>query len=353
MGYAAKPETCRLFPFNRFAFLGDTLIVAPHSELCPLELSDRQDAMESDHEALVEAMALHGIAGRVQEVGSLNGRSPAETISVERDIRTLADGWNSRRSFLDFVSDVEALERERGVRRVGAGDAPCSASLWRHIADLLLVKDECLRDPGLVRLCIAVTMPLRVELLVAPVNDQRHTGRASHSGATAPLLALYAIVSLAKDAGMDTVTYQTVTTLFRRYRPLIDLLSLADMEVDITSDRKIPLTSADGDRHSTWYLRAVQAIIARRKAGGERALGSVITGLLSSERTERMEQLLLLARRLQGLLSPHPSPPASLSARRVRAGLQRWVIRHCDADLLSVHLAGGQRKRDRPFTVGA
>lgn len=38
-GYQAKPETCRLFPFNHFRRVGDFLIILPHVSLCPLKVS--------------------------------------------------------------------------------------------------------------------------------------------------------------------------------------------------------------------------------------------------------------------------------------------------------------------------
>jgi Fe-S-cluster containining protein len=61
-GFAAKPETCRLFPFNVIRSAAGHVIVSPHLSLCPLSVTSAGVRSQlSDHELLLAEMNRAGI----------------------------------------------------------------------------------------------------------------------------------------------------------------------------------------------------------------------------------------------------------------------------------------------------
>src|SRR6185295_5858189 len=85
-GYSAKPETCRLFPFNDFRRFGSYLAVMPHSGLCPLCLAQGDAAAPlSDHGLLFRQMGLSSFKVPVATVDH-QGLRPDQIVSVERAI---------------------------------------------------------------------------------------------------------------------------------------------------------------------------------------------------------------------------------------------------------------------------
>lgn len=78
-GYDAKPETCRLFPFNVLRRVANYVVVTPHSSLCPLEISSLgAERPESTHQELLKAMASQG-AGVALWLESQRERPPTRS----------------------------------------------------------------------------------------------------------------------------------------------------------------------------------------------------------------------------------------------------------------------------------
>lgn len=103
-GYTAKPETCRLFPFNRMRQLGGFLVVSPHAQLCPLDVVDAgQTHSASFHEGLWSEMSRTGIASPIARVRSTDGREPSEVIGLERGVLSLAAAHFEIGNYLEFL----------------------------------------------------------------------------------------------------------------------------------------------------------------------------------------------------------------------------------------------------------
>jgi len=101
-GYDAKPETCRLFPFNNLRRLGNHLIVAPHPSLCPLGVvaGDTRSPC-SEYEELFDAMASQEIHGHVPRC-SAEGH-PESVIADEREIVELSEQHLDCGDYVSFV----------------------------------------------------------------------------------------------------------------------------------------------------------------------------------------------------------------------------------------------------------
>lgn len=90
-GHRFKPETCRLFPFNRLRRLGAFLVVAPHLSLCPLQVTPPGvRSRTSSHDTLLEALADQGVATKIPDGVAPNGHLD-HTVMVEREIVELSE----------------------------------------------------------------------------------------------------------------------------------------------------------------------------------------------------------------------------------------------------------------------
>lgn len=73
-GHDAKPETCRLFPFNNLRLFGHFLVVAPHTTICPLEITPAAETShESRYATLLSEMASQGIDANIPVMSPPDG----------------------------------------------------------------------------------------------------------------------------------------------------------------------------------------------------------------------------------------------------------------------------------------
>jgi hypothetical protein len=96
LGRASKPNVCRLFPFNHFARVGQTIIVHPHF-LCPLrlQLPARPGEVEGTHATLENVIRETGILSpeyikyQIKVLELHPSRDPKSVIAEEEKFRDL------------------------------------------------------------------------------------------------------------------------------------------------------------------------------------------------------------------------------------------------------------------------
>lgn len=349
-GFDAKPETCRLFPFNNFMRFGEYVVVLPHAGLCPLAVVSRgQTATTSTHSGLFAAMAASGVSAPMPR----SRRRPTEaarTIHLERRIvRLLSDRVPS--SYEDFAAAQLTLTRGEMSRRT-QGDAPtdefeaAKATVSRYLHTLfgVLGRVPCAEDstnPALVSTLLACTPIFRARLLFGeakgpsyPVADPELVPRA--------MLALHTIAAFALESGMREITYQTLDRLFKAFAPLLVLLAYLDSPVQLRPQANIKL-AFPGDRAScVRYLKILVALVPASRANRVN-LGDVLCSNLDFDVVDRICFLKDLARQLvpdiESVNAPHSRMPLLATA-------QRWVLRHGSVDAL-LALSARQARRTR------
>jgi len=124
-GREAKPETCRLFPFNDLGIVDGLLVVAPHASLCPLTLAPAGGELVSSHAQLSSELSRAGISGPVKRLearGHTNGR---RAIEEERrrggrfDLSVVAPGEHLQVSHPGYVPTCTRAAQTRRFRRSG------------------------------------------------------------------------------------------------------------------------------------------------------------------------------------------------------------------------------------------
>jgi Fe-S-cluster containining protein len=338
-GYAAKPETCRLFPFNNITRAGEFLIIAPHRGLCPLQVlpaGERSDA--SDHDQLLAAMSGSGIGTHVPEIRAAQAEVPA-LIALERQIVELSgQDLNATRYARNAAAQL-ALTR-LSAAPAGAPDAAQEQArddveefLWM-LYDVLgatqPIGDD--HDQALVRTMVGMTPAIRARL----VFEQ---GAASEPGGVERipylLLALHTFATFARDAGMAEVTYQSVMGLLDRYRPLLTLLASLDRVMVWKPEADVDFALASDQALRSRYLGVAKALLPSSQRKAPTPLGRILAEHAMPNGMDRVLFLKSLARRLQGQVVPMTDAPTTM--RRVqapRAALQQWALGYFSTDFL-------------------
>jgi Fe-S-cluster containining protein len=122
-GRAAKPASCRLFPFNRVYRAGDTLVVDYNSVLCPLQVVDDGGITHAEVTAEIETIQDHALTGTVPPDDDLlaGERAIAEAIFASP---TLDAAWDAQAGG-DRTATTTAFEALTGI----AWRAPDAATL--------------------------------------------------------------------------------------------------------------------------------------------------------------------------------------------------------------------------------
>ena len=336
-GFDAKPETCRLFPFNNLHRAGDFLIVAPHSTLCPLavlppgELSDA-----SNHDDLLARMCATGIGTHVRDT-IVRGPEVAAAIALERQIVELAERDLHATRYATHGAAQIAVSR----RCAGSGEAPdvAQARAAGDVDRFLDLVHEVLgesrragddRDPALVQTMVGMTPAMRARIVFGQgeIPDPADIERLPYL-----LLVLHTLAALARQAGMAQVTYQTVMGLFDTYRSLVALLADVDRVMAWTADATLDFALSGNRPWQRRYIDVAKALLPAAQRAKRAPLGRILCEHADSSGLDRIVFLKMLARHVHGRLAPLDDR-ARARWRQRRAAVLQWGLGYFSADFL-------------------
>lgn len=330
-GYEAKPETCRLFPFNNFRRLGKYLIVRPHPFLCPLRVDAAPAShADSDHEALFAGMASQGITADVTTCAA-GALSPDDFVRAERAVVALADAWSARGDIVGFLEEQATDRRANGEPILGRS----VQDVTRDVCELLGVPEPDLRgaDPDLARTLVGMTPFLRSRFLLADAATDPDCPHSALSMSRVPfaMLFIYIVAATARETGMKRITFQTISRLEQDFRSTIRLLAFMDEPLEWIAGAQIDpcvLPDAEGQ---TAYLRIVKELLAKRGTGLA-PLGAVLRRHLPRDPMARVMFLKALSKELMGKVAPRGVEPriALGGGRTLWRGMQRWMVANAD-----------------------
>jgi Fe-S-cluster containining protein len=284
-GRAAKPASCRLFPFNRVFRLGPCTIVDYNSVICPLRVADDDDDGVRHADIVAE---IASIADAAVVATPLPARDPdAEArnfVTTERAVAAvifaapgdLATGWAAQ-------ADAASLDEARAT----ASDA----------FSVLLGTPWQL--PSLPTLTAAswLTPSLRFNELYGP---RQYAPRANMGLLLARMwLAWLGFAALGEQLAARPLGLQELTTVWSEQAPLLHAVARWT-EVPILKPDPIELPGADPGN----LVRSLaQAFIDNRKA--RRPLGEVIARALPADPAIRVTTLKLADGTVRGGFARH------------------------------------------------
>lgn len=339
-GYCAKPETCRLFPFNNLRKVRKYLVVSPHLSLCPLEVAAGSGSSCSDHDKLYETMAAFGIRSSIHEAIATTGDVDT-AIKQEVQIRALCDELSHLAIYRPLA--VEQLRLLKGP--VDDDSAETAVERFEHDMFEALGERpsrEALMNPSLVTTMIAVTPVLRSQLLFLATRDRR-APEALVPACRIPyvLIALNALAALAIDAGMRRVTYQTVMSLFTGSRSLLAILACADQSMRWRPSSAVVWPLKHEREFEPGYLAVVKSLLRGRHG---QTLGELLSINAPTDGPRRSVFLKQVARALIGRISAE-AEDARGGRWNPRRAIQRLTLQHLSPTLLDAIAERQARRR--------
>lgn len=331
-GYGAKPETCRLFPFNHWRRAGEFLIVAPHMSLCPLQVCRESQGSCSDHDNLYREMAAFGIHSAVPETVASTGDVEG-TIRRELRIRAAAESLLAAPTYRECA--VEQLRATISDEQAWNPEA-VRYSIEKHehcLFQVLGVKatPEAMSNESLTTAMIAITPVIRAELLfLTKGNGHPLQPLVPLSRIPYLLLTLNAFGALAIDAGMRSISYQTLTALFIKSQALLAMLACVDLHVRWQPSSMAVWPLKHDSEFEAGYLRVIRPLM---RDASTATLGELLAENAPTDVLKRTLFLGHVARALFGRVSS--APERSFKDRwRPRAVLQRAALQHLSISLL-------------------
>jgi Fe-S-cluster containining protein len=347
LGYAAKPETCRLFPFNRIRLLGDHLLIGPHLGLCPLQIAASDSpSKESQHKVLLDELARAGVSAEVSRAVCIG--EPATAVLLERQIVALSERHLDRGDYLAFAEEqMAAADDVLQAPLAGTTDREGLARFQQHVSTLLGVPIPTNVGPECVRTLVAATPALRAEMLFKAPRRLAIDGPPAELDVVPRMLVVVDVLArLASAGGTCPVTYQTLFKMYLDMTPLIELLAYVDEPVMWDPGAEIEwLVNAREDVCYQYY--AVVEALLRTPASG-RSLGHILEEILCASSASRPRVLKELAYRLRGRLIRLGARASRAKQRTLKKRLQQWVLCVVSAEAVAaraVSASSRQRKR--------
>lgn len=326
-GYDAKPETCRLFPFNAIQTVGDYLVVGMHRGLCPLDIvPPRNSSAASDHEALLNEMSSRGISHT--EHATAAASKLTDVIALERRIVDMSESYLDTADWTGFLhaqvreSHVDSLEHDRVLESL--------SHVERYLHALLGAPPSSVAPEGPNRTMIACTPHLRALLLFQ--SPRLGSGRGVPPDRTRihqSLACTFYLAAAAHGTGMPQFTYQSLSELEKALRPLVEMLAQTDRVLTWQRDAPIELVGV-ASRHRSALLDVFVALLPSRQRRRCAALGDILLEHAPSDPVDRVVFLKSVARRVAGrvVVLEHYRENRYPASRRARAArvLQRFVM---------------------------
>lgn len=333
-GHNAKPETCRIFPFNSIRRSGHSLVVDPHTGLCPLQiLHPGATSDQSDHDLLYRSMTAQGLTNPLPEIRSADGSIP-DAILREQVIRDLSESFLAARTYREFAAAQVALSR----RAAGGGTADALLAVERFEEELTTLlgiqpTSAALSNRALVLTMAACTPIVRSHLSF--VNAQHSNQYADIPADRLPhfLVAINTLAALAVDAGMQEVTYQTIMSLFGRHRALLTVLAYCDLEMRWRNGTRIPWPLKHDREFEPGYLGVVRGLLPRRAASGK-SIGALLASHAPAPGPQRVVFLKQTSKHLAGGIATVDRANLPVGKSPLRSRIQRWALGNIGPSLL-------------------
>lgn len=329
-GYSAKPETCRLFPFNRLSRVGRYLVVAPHLSLCPLTVTATGPSPLSDHTRLRSELASNGVFTPVPSRAA-TGDDAARVIALERTVVSLSEQYLAGPDIVGFAS-AQMTATEASFGRACEPGHQADAFIAHACRALRISGAEIGSETtALARTLIAATPSLRHDSVFvaagsAPDVDVHHVVQAT--------LALYLLARLACAAGTQNTTFQGLHKLFATQRALVRLLAYSSCSVSWRPGASIPLPPPNLDNETQRRCLRLQRAVLQGATDKAVPLGALLEEFGSGDHLAHVRFLQASAAMLAGRVGVGTPRESVALRRRVRSALQRWSVLHLRDDLL-------------------
>ncbi|MBS1122509.1 MAG: YkgJ family cysteine cluster protein [Deltaproteobacteria bacterium] len=209
-GRAAKPASCRLFPFNRVFRIGSYTVVDYNSAVCPLHVGE-DGITHAEVFAEIGSIADPAVVGTVLPAreAEAEGRMLIETERAIAEVAFAAAATSDLAAVWSAQADAGALAREREIQQ----------------AAFIGILETAWREPTAPTLAAALwlTPSLRFNELYGP---RQYAARSGMSPVLARMwLAWLGFAALGEQLARRPLGMQELTTLWSEQAPLMHLVA--------------------------------------------------------------------------------------------------------------------------------
>jgi hypothetical protein len=345
-----------MFPFNNLVRCGAHMIVSAHPSLCALELVEaNRTSVKSEHDKLLEIMSANGMRDKISR-REVAGLDMDNLVLLERQIVDLSEKYQNSSCFIEFAAEQQVLAEKYGlcvVDNIGMVKWRMNAfwnRLFRTLGISASLGDQL--NPKLLNILYATTPFVRSRMIFANNRDfWIEIERIPYA-----LLALYAIVAIGHDAGIERATFQTVSRMLREYKSLLRLLAYLDCAMSWRTDVLMDFPECERNSDRLIYIGIIKALLPSRQRVAKSMLGNILLDNLPDCEVDRIILLKGIAHMLQGkiaALDSH-SMASPKARRRLRSAAQRWVVGKFSREDLGRAFAWRDVRRKRmPKSVNA
>jgi hypothetical protein len=328
--------------------VGSTLVVAPHSTLCPLGVVRAgQSSPVSDHQTLLSDLQLRPIEASVGAARAISG-DEGSAIALEREIAAISDYFLKRHDFAGFcAAQLRLVDEWRARHPASAGSRDHEIVISQYAVRLEAVlggapTPATWQSSSLTTSLISTGPFVRSQMvfenpaLPAHYLDQEQVPLAVY--------ALGTLMAFAFEAGLDHLTFQSIARTLKANKSLVQLLGWLNEGMVLRQDRSV---SFAGSHSATAQLTLVK-ILRRLLPGRARktsgiTLASILAEELPDEKLQRILVLKEIAPLLLDVLVPaHGGARVRERRPRIRALVQHAVLAHGPDSLF---LAASQSQR--------
>jgi hypothetical protein len=289
-----------------------------------------QDAPHSNHGLLWQAMQGSGVGDPVIKVNCVH-TDVSRVIRLERAIIAAGEKYYSSGSYDEYVADQLRLTGEVFGTDVcfACGSVDAAVATIGQASDDML---GCVAAGGMgesrraVQSLVAATAALR-SFLLFPTSGTDLRQAIPIERIPFVLLCVHKLLTLAGEAGMADLTYQTVLDVFQRYGALVRTAAVSDCTASWSARPRNYLMAWQGESKENYllYSRIAKSILAKDR----KPLGALIAQGCGKTLVGRLARLESLSRRLSGCIDT-----VGGSRSRPRPSVAKWILRSAPEDVL-------------------
>lgn len=340
-GAAAKPSTCRLFPFNNIRTIENYVIVSPHTGLCPLTSMTSGPSGLSSHEALrglidegLGISELRPVVGHIRNLDRL--------LDLESQLLIDSDGWSASPSpsLASMASRQFEVSADHGFFGLGTtGSSPAYlqmlGEIWGELPPL-----EVVNSPSLCR-SMAVAIPIIRNEVLFPCAGPFALAQLPVAFVHRITTALHIMCAAAVSAGVYDMSLKTVLRIFRGQIAVLTLLALLECRLVWAHSSLPDLSGFEDTEERMRFIRIVQRLL--------RPNGSVLADALFANQPKLgLERTLFakrVAARLFGKVAPVTNAGKSSGQRWSLRRARHWAYSAMPAEVISSALGPGGSTR--------
>ncbi|MHB1327348.1 MAG: hypothetical protein ACYC2K_04025 [Gemmatimonadales bacterium] len=298
-------------------------------------------------------MAKHGISATISQCDVIHGEIDA-VLGLERQIMRTSKGYIEGGRYRDFLQEqLRHTEDWFGMGRITRSEPDVieidDLSRTIHYSCVLLDLQQAdleRNDPEIERVMAATTPFLRSEMVF---QDTQGSGGSSQSFLPLEriphaLAVLYLLAVCARSAGMEKITFQTISRIYSQNSKLIGLLAYLGSPIRLKTVPRLDAITFSQVTHQRTYLRLLKVLLSEPCPIDKSCFGAALNEVQGSL-VDRLDFLRLIAPIISENLVGGVSHINEERSPSLSTTIHRWLYQHLPESVLLAALGRIESRR--------